>query len=134
MSCDWLNLGLQIRASPAPTIRSQAPTILHELVRPAAQIRGKIRLPGFPEFVSTRGGAYLPAEPQGDPFSWVRCDAVDQTGKSHSALVQRFHQVIGLAQMREVSADAKFRPGDISRSRALARPDCLSPVLTSARC
>jgi deferrochelatase/peroxidase EfeB len=59
MSCDWLNLGLQdprITGSNDPISGTNDPdTSWFDLPLKSG---GKIRLPGFPEFVSTRGGAY----------------------------------------------------------------------------
>jgi deferrochelatase/peroxidase EfeB len=59
MSCDWLNLGLQdprITGSNDPITGTNNPhTSWFDLPLKSG---GKIRLPGFPEFVSTRGGAY----------------------------------------------------------------------------
>jgi deferrochelatase/peroxidase EfeB len=59
MSCDWLNLGLQdprITGSNDPISGANDPgTSWFDLPLKSG---GTIRLPGFPEFVSTRGGAY----------------------------------------------------------------------------
>ena len=59
MSCDWLNLGLQdprITGSNDPISGANDPgTSWFDLPLKSG---GTIRLPGLPEFVSTRGGAY----------------------------------------------------------------------------
>ena len=59
MCCDWLKLGLQdprITGSSDPIAGANDPgTSWFDLPLKSG---GKIRLPGFPEFVSTRGGAY----------------------------------------------------------------------------
>jgi len=98
---------------------------------------GKIRLPGFPEFVSTRGGAYtFPAEAsRRSVFPGFAVMSVDQTGQeSFGTSSALFTQVIGLAQIAGSFGGCKFRPGPISAGLVLWRvPDALYRRLLTKR-